>query len=325
MTFQNGIAQALDPLRLRLLVEVQRRGSISAAAGACGIGQPSATKHIKTLEGAVGAPLLRRAGRGSTLTGAGQVVAEHAAQILGTLAAMDDELRSLRDGGAGVLTIAASTTPGTYVLPSVLKCFAERHPGVDVTMSVGPSSAVMRQVATREVQLGVAGEIDAAATVVVEEFLDDELVGVAAPGSFERRQLSVDELAQQTVLVREHGSSTRVTAERYLARAGFRPTKTWELDSNEAIKRAVAAGLGVGFLSRLVVDDELARGDLMTFTVAGATAMTRPIHLLRAHDRHLTPSERAFIATLTECCNATVPACAVGADAGRSALATDRP
>jgi molybdate transport repressor ModE-like protein len=304
--------QAFDPLRLRLLVEVQRRGSISAAADACDIGQPSATKHLKTLEGALGEPLLRRAGRGSTLTEAGRVVAEHAAQILGALDAMDDELRALRDGTAGVLAIAASTTPGTYVMPSVLKCFAERHPGVDVTMSVGPSAEVMRRVATREVQLGIAGEIDVAATVAVEEFLDDELVGIAAPGTFARQGVTAAELAAHTVLIREHGSSTRVTAERYLARAGFRARKTWELDSNEAIKRAVAAGLGVGFVSRLVVEDELDRGQLTTFRLADAPAMTRPIHLLRAHDRHLTPSARAFITTLSECCDATVPACVVG-------------
>ncbi|MEX2196436.1 MAG: LysR substrate-binding domain-containing protein [Thermoleophilaceae bacterium] len=311
MNFQNGMAQALDPLRLRLLVEVERRGSISAAADACRIGQPSATKHLKTLEGAVGEPLLRREGRGSTLTDAGRVVADHASQMLGSLAAMEDELRALRGGETGVLTLAASTTPGTYVLPSVLKCFAERHPGVDVTMSIGPSAEVMRQVATREVQLGIAGEIQAVPTVAVEPFLDDELVGIVAPGTFAAEDVRAEELAGHTLLVRERGSSTRATADRHLSAAGVRPAKTWELDSNEAIKRAVAAGLGVGFVSRLVVEDELEQGRLSSFRIAGGATPSRPIQLLRAHDRHLTPSERAFITTLTDCCDATVPACVV--------------
>lgn len=312
MTFQNGISEVFDPLRLRLLVEVQRRGSISAAADACGIGQPSATKHLKTLEQAAAAPLLLRRGRGSTLTDAGRIVAEHGSQMLGTLTAMHDELRALGGGEAGALTIAASTTPGTYVLPSVLKCFAERHPGVDVAMSIGPSAHVMRQVATREVQLGIAGELDVtAATVAVEPFLDDELVGIAEPGTLASDVVSLADLATCTLLVREPGSSTRRTAERYLARAGYRPSKTWELDSDEAIKRAVAAGLGVSFVSRLVAEDEIARGELAPFTVADVPPMARPIQLLRAHDRHLTPSERAFIHTLTDCCDATVPACAI--------------
>lgn len=309
MSFQNGMAQALDPLRLRLLVEVDRRGSISAAAEACGIGQPSATKHLKTLEGAIGEPLLRRAGRGSTLTDAGRVVADHASQMLGSLVAMEDELRALRGGEIGALTLAASTTPGTYVLPEVLKCFAERYPGVEVTMTIGPSAAVMRQVAAREVQLGIAGETDAMAAVVIEPFLDDELVGIVAPGTFSGERVPAAELAAHTLLLREPGSSTRATTERHLAAAGVRPARTWELDSNEAIKRAVAAGLGVGFVSRLVVEDDLERGLLSAFAVTGAPSPGRPIHLLRAHDRHLTPSERAFITTLTDCCDATVPEC----------------
>lgn len=312
MAFQNGMAQVFDPLRLRLLVEVQRRGSISAAADACGVGQPSATKHLKTLEQAVGEPLLVRRGRGSALTDAGRIVAEHGAQMLGSLTAMHDELRALGDGQVGALAIAASTTPATYVLPSVLKCFADRHPGVEVAMSIGPSAQVMRQVATREVQLGIAGELEAAApTVAVEPFLDDELIGIAAPGELAGEEVALADLAALTLLVRESGSSTRRTAERYLARAGYRSSRTWELDSDEAIKRAVAAGLGVSFVSRLVAADEIARGDLAAFTVAGLSPMARPIQLLRAHDRHLTPSERAFIHTLTDCCDATVPACAV--------------
>lgn len=310
MSFQNGMAQVFDPLRLRLLVEVERRGSISAAAEACGLGQPSATKHLRTLEGAVGEPLLRRAGRGSTLTEAGRVVADHASQILGSLAAMEDDLHALAGGQTGALTIAASTTPGTYVLPSALKCLAERHPGVEVTMSIGSSAAVMRRVALREVQLGVAGETELAASVAVEPFLADELVGIAAPGTFAAAAVPAAALSEHTLLVREPGSSTRATANRYLTAAGVRPVKTWELDSNEAIKRAVEAGLGVGFLSRLVAEEEIERGKLAPFLVEGTAAPARPIHLLRPHDRHLTPAERAFIATLTDCCGATVPACA---------------
>lgn len=272
------------------MVETQRRGSISAAADACQVGQPSATKHLKTLESALGEPLLRRRGRGMALTEAGALVANHAALILGSLNALDDELTALRHGERGTLAIAASTTPATHVLPSVLKCFAERHPGIDVSVAIGPSADVIRRVATREVQLGIAGEMPATDAVIVEPFLDDEQA--------------------QTLLVREQGSSTRQTAERFLARAGVHPTKTWELDSKEAIKRAVMAGLGIGVLSRLLVEEEPEHGLLSAFSLADGERMTRPIQLLRAHDRHLTPSERAFIRTLTQCCSTLIPACA---------------
>lgn len=312
MSFQNGISQAFDPLRLRLLVEVERRGSVVAAAEACGVGQPSATKHLKTLEGAVGESLIRRTGRGSEVTEAGRIVAAHAARILGTLSSMEEELRALRGGEIGALAIAASTTPGTYVLPSVLQCFADRHPGVDVTVGIAPSGRVIEQVARREVQLGLAGEgVTATTGVVCEPFLEDELVGIAAPGAVGDEPVSVEVLVDRTVLVRERGSSTRATAERYLARAGFSPGKTWELDSNEAIKRAVAAGLGVAFLSRLVVEEELGRGELVEFSVAGAEAMRRPVLLVRPDDGHLTPAQRAFITVLTDCCARRIDSCTV--------------
>ena len=305
------VSDALDPQRLRLLVALRRHGSISAAADACRMGQPSATKHLKTLEAAVGERLVERAGRASRLTEAGEVVAVHAQRVLDTLDGMQEELRALRDAERGTLTLAASTTPGSYVLPSILECFAEQHPRVEVDVVVGSSRWVAERVARREVSLGLAGELDWPEGVRAEPFLDDEVVGIAAPGRLPLRhgRASAEEVASATLLVREPGSSTRAVAERALVRAGYRPAKRWELDSNEAIKRSVRGGLGVGFVSRLVVQEELDRGELEEFSVRGAGAMGRSIYLLRPDGRDPTPSERAFIQTLCTCCAASVAGC----------------
>ena len=119
----------------------------------------------------------------------------------------------------------------------------------------------------------------------------------------------LQDLAGQTLLIRERGSSTRTVAERYLARVGYHPSKRWELDSNEAIKRSVGAGLGVGFVSRLVVEDELGRGELVGFEIEGAEPMRRSVYLLRPDGRAATPSERAFVQTLCSCCSASVAGC----------------
>jgi molybdate transport repressor ModE-like protein len=311
MPFPDGIVDALDPARLRLLVEVGRRGSISAAAEVCRIGQPSATKHLQTLEAAVGSKLVERQGRASRLTEAGRVVAAHGERVLDTLEALHEELRALGGAERGTLVLAASTTPGSYVLPSILQCFADRHPGVDVDVVIGSSAWVTERVAARDVSLGIAGEVDLPDGVIAEPFLDDELVGIAAPGKLRLRrgQADPEALAAETLLVRERGSSTRAVAERHLARAGYRPAKRWELDSNEAIKRSVAAGLGVGFVSRLVVADELERRELQTFRVAGAEPMRRSVYLLRPAGRDPVPAERAFIETLCSCCGASVAGC----------------
>jgi LysR family transcriptional regulator, low CO2-responsive transcriptional regulator len=314
MTFSPGIVDALEPQRLRLLVELRRRGSISAAAEACRMGQPSATKHLKTLEAAVGEKLVQRNGRVSGLTEAGEVVALHAQRVLDTLDGMQEELRALRDAERGTLTLAASTTPGSYVLPLILECFAERHPRVDVDVVIGSSRWVAERVARREVSLGLAGEVEWPDGVLAEPWLHDEVVGIASPGKLElqRGHVTAERLASETLLVREPGSSTRAVAERYLARAAYRPAKRWELDSNEAIKRSVRAGLGIGFISQLVVAEEVERGELETFTVEGAGPMQRSVYLLRADGRDPVPAERAFIQTLGSCCKAAgVVGCAI--------------
>ena len=314
MEFSSGIVEALHPLRLRLLVEVERRGSISAAAEACRVGQPSASKHLQTLEGAIGEKLIERNGRASSLTEAGRLVSAHAVQVLDTLDAMQEELRALRGAEQGTLLLAASTTPGTYVLPSILQCFADRHPRVEVDVVIGSSAWVAERVSRRDVSLGLAGEVDLPAGVVAEPFLDDEVIGIAAPDQLKLRRgrAILGDVASQTLLVREVGSSTRAVAERHLARIGYKPAKQWELDSSEAIKRSVAAGIGVAFVSRLVVEDDLRRGEIVSFPLQGAERMARAVHLLRPEGRELTPSERAFVVTLCSCCDAQVAGCTAG-------------
>lgn len=319
MPFPTGIVDALAPARLRLLVEVDRRGSISAAAEACRVSQPSATKQLKTLEAALGEKLVERNGRASRLTEAGQVVVGRASRVLDTLKGLEEELDALRGAETGTLALAASTTSGTYVLPSILQCFADRHPGVHVDISIGSSAWVAERVAKREFSLGIAGEIDFPDGVRAEPFLDDELVGIAEPGRIKLRRgkAATSELERWTLLVRESGSSTRAVADRFLARAGCHPVNRWELDSNEAIKRSVRAGLGIGFLSKLVVADELERDELVSFRIEGAEPMRRSIHLLLPDDRDSTPSERAFITTLSDCCAVSIAGCTAKGSNGK--------
>jgi LysR family transcriptional regulator, low CO2-responsive transcriptional regulator len=179
---------------------------------------------------------------------------------------------------------------------------------VALIVVIGSSQWVAERVARREVSLGMAGEVEWPDGVIAEPFLEDEVIGIAPPDRLGSR-VSAEDLAAQTLLVREPGSSTRAVAERYLARVGYRPAKRWELDSNEAIKRTVRAGLGIGFVSRLVVEEEIARGELEPFTVEGAGSMQRSVYLLRPDGRDPVPAERAFIETLCSCCAASVAGC----------------
>ena len=292
----------IHPLRLRLLLEIERSGSISAAADACGIAQPSASMHLRTLEGAIGQTLVSRNGRGSTLTPAGRVVASHAARALATLDAMRRALDAL-DGRVGrVLSIAASLTPSVVLLPQILRQFSDRHPGANIKLRTLPSESVVREVARGAADIGIAGEVTITEPVILRQILLDELVGIASPGlvRFDDGCVSLAELARHSLLLGARESSTRTATERYLARAGYRPAHVRVFDSYSAITSAVAAGLGVSFVSRLLVREEVERGELVAFRVSGIERMTRPIHIVQPAVRELTEEDAAFVALLAE-------------------------
>src|SRR5438128_5354262 len=121
-----------DTTRMRLLVEIERHGSLSAAAAAIGIGQPSASQHLRLLEAAAGQRLVERSRRGSSLTEAGKVLASRAAQALASLGAAEQELGALAGLETGTIHLGASTAPGVYLLPDTLGCFRRSYPGVTI-------------------------------------------------------------------------------------------------------------------------------------------------------------------------------------------------
>lgn len=289
---------------MRLLVEIERRGSLSGAAQAIGIGQPSASQHLRSLEAAAGQRLVERNGRGSRLTAAGSVLARHAAQALATLAAGEQELGALTGLQTGTIRLGASTAPGAYVLPDTLGCFRRDYPGVDVEVEIAPSGEILRRLLAGRVELAVVGVEDADERIALEPFLADEIVGVAKPGLVPATggQLVPNALRDQRLLRREPDSSSRARVERELRTIGVEPASVWELGSTEAVKRAVREGLGVAFLSRYAVAEEVERGELEVFRLRGRPPIAREFSIARLASRPLSPAESAFVATLTRCC-----------------------
>lgn len=293
-----------DATRMRLLVEIERQGSVSGAARAIGIGQPTASEHLRLLETSSGQRLVERNGRGSSLTEAGRVLADHAGQALAALAAGEEELQALAGLESGTVRLGASTTPGVYLLPDTLGCFRRDHPNVAVEVEIAATGEILERLRSGRIQLALVGAAPADERYVFEPFLSDEIVGVAAPGLLPVRSGKVRPaaLAEQVLLVRERGSSTRRLGEEALGAAGVRPRQAWELDSSEAIKRAAREGLGVALLSRYAVAEEVARGDLEAFRLAGRPRLERTLWLARLARRPLSASEREFVSTLTRCC-----------------------
>jgi molybdate transport repressor ModE-like protein len=293
-----------DSTRLRLLVELERQGSVSAAARAIGIGQPSASEHLRLLEAAAGQRLVERNGRGSQLTEAGRVLASHASQALATLAAGEEELHALAGLESGTIHIGASTTPGVYLLPDTLGCFQRDHPSVLVEVEIASTGEIIERLLAGRVHLALVGDTAVDERIELEPFLSDEIVGIAKPGLLRLRngRVEPEALNAQTLLVRESRSSTRQVAERALRAAGVEPERVWELDSAEAIKRAAREGLGIAFLSYYAVAEEAQRKELECYRLAGQPTIERRLHIARLARRAPSPSERRFMTTLTRCC-----------------------
>src|SRR5216117_3527709 len=157
MAATSTLRELWDTTRMRLLVEIERQGSVSAAAAAIGIGQPSASQHLRLLEAAAGQRLVERAGRGSRLTEAGEVLAARAAQALSSLGAADEELSALAGLETGTIHLGASTAPGVYLLPDTLGCFRRTYPGVTVEIEIAASDDILKRLLSGRIQLAIVG------------------------------------------------------------------------------------------------------------------------------------------------------------------------
>jgi DNA-binding transcriptional LysR family regulator len=224
--------------------------------------------------------------------------------VLQTLETAEEELRRLSGLEVGKIRIGASTTPGVYLLPDTLGCFRRDHPNVTVEVEIASSGEIVDRLLAGRVQIALVGEAEPDERVELEPFLADEIVGVAKPGLLDLHDgcAAATQLGEQTLLVREVTSSTRRVTERALAGAGIWPARTWELESSEAIKRAAREGLGIAFLSRYAVAEEVERDELEPFRLTGRPPIERTLSVARLARRPLSPSERGFVATLTRCC-----------------------
>ncbi len=284
--------------QLRTFVEVARRGSVTGAAAALFVTEPSVSAAIAALQEEIGVPLVRRAGRGIELTAAGEVFAGHAAELLG-LAERARRAAQEAAGRPGVLRIAAVTTAGEYVLPPLLAAFRARSPEVQVVLQVANRAQAFAALEANEVDLAIGGRPPAGGRIKGEPVLDSELVLVAGPRHplSRKRTIEPHTLSAETWLLREDGSGTREATEAYLAAHEIEPAATMVIGSNAAIKRAVAAGLGITLMQLDAVAGEIAARELSRIRAPG-TPLKRSWHVLYRDADALPPSSAAFLALL---------------------------
>ncbi len=262
---------ALNLHHLRVFATVAEQESFSRAAVALRLSQPAVSKTVQQLERQVGLGLFDRTGRSPRLTDAGSVLFARARELFGVERVAEEELGAMRGLERGILRVGASTTVATYFLPSLLARFREEHPSIALRVLSANTRAIARRLLEGRLDIALVEGPVSHDRISVLPWREDELV-VIAPATHRlvrKRRVVVTDLAGEPFILREPGSGTRVVAEAALAAYGVRPSATVQLGSTEAIKQAVAAGLGLAVVSLAAAADQLALGYITVVNLRG--------------------------------------------------------
>ncbi len=294
----------MDTRQLRAFCTVVERRSFSQAAERLGVTQPAVSLQIRALEERVGKQLIDRSGRRVEPTEAGLALYRSAQRLL---AVEDQLLADLADEGTGELTgtlgIGASTGPGAHFVPLLLCEFAGAHPALHIALSIADTQTVIDRVVERDLELGIVGALRRHRGLEFEPIARDEIVLAVPPGhAFAGREVTLDELRAETLVVMQEGAGVRHVIEDELRRAGLRVRdleSRLEMGLQESVKSTVSAGFGVSFISRTAIEPEVAAGTLATARVVGVEPL-RQIYLVRLKSRTLTRAADAFLEFVRE-------------------------
>ena len=286
---------------LAVFSAVAEAGSVTAGAERLGISQPAASKQVKELESALGVALFEREGRGLRLTEPGRDLAGYARRLFALESEAEQVVGELRSVERGTLLIGASTTVGDYLLPLVVAAFHRRYAGVRVHVEIDNTEQIHRDLLEHRLDVGLTEGLIPGGGLESEVFAQDELVGVVAPGHpiLDRKRVRARDFLGLPFIHREKGSGTRAVIEFSLDRLGLRAAGVMSLGSTEAIKRVVAAGVGVAIISRLSMLAEESTGTLAVVRLSDLT-MPRPLHRVRLHGHSEGPALQAFGRVLAE-------------------------
>ena len=245
--------------------------SYTKAAETLYLSQPALAQQIKTLEQALGLRLFSRRGRGIVLTHAGEEFLNQVERLLALLAETTPVVHEIHTLERGSTVIGASISAGTYVVPPLLGAFHARYPRVHVTLTVAHHRTIEEDLLAHRIDLGVMSFIERRERFVVELLRPYELLMVAPPFHrlAGRSAISLHELQEETLLMRERESVTRLATELQFTQAGMPLPVSLELGNIEATKEGVAAGLGIAVLPGESVALELASGSLVALDVQG--------------------------------------------------------
>ncbi len=281
--------------QLAVFEAVARLGSFTRAGEELHIAQPTVSVQVKKLAATIGLALFEQSRRKITLTEAGRELYALCQDIFDRIQQVEGRLAGLRTRSGAKLRIAVSTT-GKYFAPRLIGKFWEAHPGVEVSLSVMNRQNLLHRLEADLDDIYVLSDPPEALSAVVHALMPNPLYVYARDDHplARRRNVSFAEVAREPLLLREPGSGTRLACEEIFATYRVQPQARLELDSNEAIKQSIVAGLGVAILSRHAVGSETRRGHLVQLDVEGFPVMRR-WYLVHPETRPLAPGAQLFV------------------------------
>lgn len=277
--------------KLEIYYTVSKTLNMTQAAKELYISQPSISQVIKELEDDMGVKLFQRSGRRINLTREGEVFQKYCLRMLNLYRESQKAMEDLKELRTGNIRIGASATIGTYLLPDIIADFKRAYPGVNIELVIENTHMVCEEILKNSVDFGfVEGEIDNK-ELETRELWKDELVIISSPKHKWEKSISLKELGEATLIQREEGSGSRKTYEGIM---GVRRENTFVFGGVEAIKRAVKKDLGVACISKLAIEDEEKRGELVVSRLKGKS-IKRGLKLLSHRDREFSPLILKFI------------------------------
>ncbi len=280
--------------QLRVFAAAAKHQSFGKAAEELHLTPPAVSMQIRELEDQVGLPLFDRTGRAVSLTVTGEYLLVYVRKMLATLKDAEDAIAKFRGLEAGRLTIGMVST-AKYYMPRLLARFREDHPEVEVRLEVGNRERLVALMQAGEVDLAVMGRPPREFATRAEPFAVHPHVIVTAPDHplMQAEHASAAALAQYGFIVREPGSGTRAAMEQYFEEHRIAPPVVMEMASNETIKQAVMAGMGVSFLSLHTIGLELKTGQIATPDIEGVPVLRR-WYVVNTLAKTLSPAAEAF-------------------------------
>jgi LysR family transcriptional regulator, low CO2-responsive transcriptional regulator len=282
------------PQQLRAFEATARLLSVTKAAQELHVSQPTVSVQLKELASAVGTPLFDTVGRRIQLTAAGQAMMETVTEVVGCWQRFESTLSDMQGLVRGRLKIAAVTT-AEYFVPDLLGPFAKAHPGVDIDLAVENRDRVVERLEKHSDDLAVMMLPPAHLPLDALPFMANPLVVIAAPNhprAVKRSQLV--QLQDERWLMRENGSGTRTVALQHFMAQDFEPRIAMSLGSNEALKHAVASGLGIGVISRMAFTGSAEHAGLVELKVSGFP-LQRQWQVAWRKDYPLSAAARTFV------------------------------